>query len=114
MPALALHPALEAAARAHAQDMACHNFLSHIGSDGSQPPERMVRFGYHPPANWGEILFMGMDGFNSLWVALDWWMNSQVHRQTLLSPQLTEMGVGYAYASARDAGYYVVVFGRPR
>ncbi len=112
LPPLTRHPALEAAAQAHARDMACHNFLSHTGSDGSSVRERMARYGYQPIVRWSENIFMGMDGYNDPILAVNWWMDSEVHRRAILSADLVHIGVGYAYAPARDAGYYVLVFGR--
>src|SRR3954463_15008383 len=47
LPPLALEPKLEAAAQAHARDMAEHEMMSHEGSDGSTPAERVKKAGYH-------------------------------------------------------------------
>src|SRR5262245_16428569 len=43
---LAVNPLLEAAAREHALDMARHRWMSHFGSDLSNPVRRIVQQGY--------------------------------------------------------------------
>lgn len=43
--------------------------------------------------------------------AFDWWMNSEPHRNNILSPNYTEFGVGVISTSSTD--YYVIVFARP-
>jgi uncharacterized protein YkwD len=41
-------------------------------------------------------------------------MNSQVHRDKILNPQSTGIGVGYvADPQSQYGGYYTVVFTRP-
>ena len=45
-PPLSMSPVLASAAAAHARDMAEHGELTHTGSDGSQPAERITRAGY--------------------------------------------------------------------
>ncbi|MGL5944276.1 MAG: CAP domain-containing protein [Waterburya sp.] len=39
---------------------------------------------------------------------LDSWMNSSGHRENILNPNFTEIGVGY------ENNYWTQVFGRPR
>ncbi len=41
---------------------------------------------------------------------MTWWMNDQIHRDAILNPKSTEMGVGYAYFSM---DYIAVDFGSP-
>ena len=43
---LTLDPKLTAAAQAHADDMAAHQKMTHDGSDGSTPSDRIKRQGY--------------------------------------------------------------------
>jgi uncharacterized protein YkwD len=41
-------------------------------------------------------------------------MNDQVHRNEILNPGVTDMGIGYAYSSQTAYGsYYTVTFGSP-
>ncbi|MFD5639623.1 CAP domain-containing protein, partial [Streptomyces sp. NPDC127077] len=43
---LALNAKLSQAAQAHSMDKASHNTMSHTGSDGSDPGQRITRAGY--------------------------------------------------------------------
>ncbi len=45
LPGLEWNPAMAGAARSHAQDMMRHNRVSHSGSDGSTPQQRLRQFG---------------------------------------------------------------------
>lgn len=109
LPALTVNAALNAAAQGHAIDMACHNLLSHTGSDGSSVNERVVAAGYSPSRS-SEIIY----GSGYPQTAFNWWMNDQVHRNEILSPYVTEMGIGYAYnADTAYGSYYTVDFASP-
>src|SRR4051794_14668685 len=46
LPPLTIAPKLVEAARVHARDMAEHGLMSHEGSDGSTPAQRVERQGY--------------------------------------------------------------------
>jgi uncharacterized protein YkwD len=105
---------LTAAARVHATDMACNHFTSHTGSDGSSVRDRVERQGYE--WSWiGENYYVTGDTTNGAQIAFDWWMNSTLHRNNLLSPNYTQFGVGYIYDADSDyRGYFVAVFARPK
>jgi uncharacterized protein YkwD len=46
--------------------------------------------------------------------AFDWWMNSQIHKDSILNANATEIGIGFAnYSQSRWVRYYTLVFGRP-
>ena len=114
LPAYRLQPQLQAAARRHSQDMACKGFLSHTGSDGSSVRDRVEDEGY----DWlwiGENIFATGDTSSAApQRAFDWWMNSAPHRANLLSPNYTEVGLGYRYlAGSGYGGYFTAVFARP-
>jgi uncharacterized protein YkwD len=109
LPALTVNPLLTAAAQGHSIDMACHGLISHSGSDGSSPSQRVAAAGYAASRS-SEIIY----GSGYPQTALDWWMNDQIHRDEILRPSVTEMGVGYAYIRGTSAGgYYTVVFASP-
>jgi uncharacterized protein YkwD len=109
LPALTINPQLAAAAQGHSIDMACYGFLGHNGSDGSSVHQRVVAAGYAP--SYSEEIIYG-SGFPQ--TTFDWWMNDQIHRNAILNPNVTEMGVGYAYvADTAHGGYYTVDFGSP-
>ncbi len=106
---LSVNATLTAAAQGHSLDMACHGVISHTGSDGSSPQQRIVAAGYSPSYS-AEIIY----GSGYPQTAVDWWMNDQIHRNEILNSRYSEMGVGYAYvADAAYGGYYTVDFGSP-
>lgn len=106
---LSINPQLMAAAQGHSIDMACHNLLSHTGSDGSSPSQRVAAAGY-PASRSSEIIY----GSGYPQTAFEWWMNDQIHRDEILSPYATDMGIGYAYNGQTAYGsYFTVTFGSP-
>lgn len=111
-----LHPLsaqgqLTAAARTHSDDMACNDFISHTGSDGSRPSDRVTAQGYS--FSWiGENIFAGS---SSPQTTFEWWMDSEPHRNNILHGNYTEIGIGYGYLSgSRYSNHYTAVFARPR
>lgn len=109
LPALAINPQLAAAAQGHSIDMACHGLISHSGSDGSSPSQRVAAAGYFASRS-SEIIY----GSGYPRTAFDWWMNDQIHRDEILNPYVSELGVGYAYVQGTSAGgYYTVDFAAP-
>jgi uncharacterized protein YkwD len=111
--ALSLHFRLSAAAAVHTMDMACKNFFSHTGSDGSSPFDRIKTQGY--AYNYaGENLFAGNGVYNDPGQAVSAWMNSPGHRQNILKPEFTEAGISYIYNPNSTYGsYFAIVFARP-
>lgn len=109
LPALTINSILTNAAQAHAADMACSGRISHTGSDGSSAYSRILAFGYSP--SYSEEIIYGGGGPQA---AMTWWMNDQIHRNAILNPTSTEMGVGYAYfANGSYGDYFVVELGSP-
>lgn len=107
-PPLVLNDKLTAAAQRHAQDMATSRRMSHTGSDGSTMRSRIDATQY----NWstiGENVAMGQTTAAAVMAA---WMSSPGHRQNILNPAFTELGVGYATGANRP--YWAQVFARPR
>jgi uncharacterized protein YkwD len=106
---LTVNPALAAAAQGHSIDMACHGLISHTGSDGSSVGQRIAAAGYSASL-FSEIIY----GSGYPQTAFDWWMSDQIHRNEILNPNVTEMGVGYAYKQdTSSGGYYTVDFASP-
>ncbi len=89
LPALELHPQLEQAALAHARDLADHDRISHFGSDGSDPWERVQRTGFDPQVA-AENVGTGQVTFGELFRE---WKLSPDHNSNLLLPDATHMGV---------------------
>jgi uncharacterized protein YkwD len=107
-PPLVASAALDAAALAHAEDMASHSRLGHAGSDGSTAGERAARAGYR----WrlvGENVASGQSTPEQ--VVADW-LDSPHHCANLMDPAYAEMGVGYA-AGPGDV-FWAQLFGTPQ
>jgi uncharacterized protein YkwD len=101
---LRLHSQLNAAAQAHSNDMARNNFLSHTGSDGSSPFDRMKRHGY--TVGWAAENVAS--GHSSPQDVMRGWMNSSGHRTNILNPRYRDIGIGYARG---NQPYWTQVFG---
>jgi uncharacterized protein YkwD len=112
---LSLNGALSAAALVHSTDMACHNFISHSGSDGSSWADRISAQGYQFSTYPLENIYVGDPQFGGdAQGAVTWWINSQVHRDNILNDRVTETGVGYVYdTNSEYGGYYTMVFAQP-
>jgi uncharacterized protein YkwD len=96
-------------ARAHSRDMIVGNFFSHTHPDGSGPRERLERAGYAWRA-FGENIGCGQDSPEKI---LDTWMNSPGHRETILNPLYSEVGIGLIRGGECRI-YWTAVFARPR
>ena len=103
---------LASAAQEHSIDMACNQFLSHYGSDGSTVYDRIVNAGY----------FYSYAGENVAWGyvtpadVVAGWMASQAHRDAILNWRYGEAGVGYVYKgndTTHHYYYWTLVFGTP-
>lgn len=92
---LAVSGKLNRAARVHAADMVAHRFLSHTGSDGSQPLQRAKRAGYLRHVRSyaiGENLADGYGVAGTPASMVDAWMASPEHRANILDPQFRQIG----------------------
>lgn len=92
--------ALTDAARAHAIDQAMRQEMTHTGSDGSSPGDRIARAGF-AASTWAENVAAG---YTSAAAVMDGWMGSPGHRDNILSPDFTAIGV--ASAQAGDGTMY--------
>jgi uncharacterized protein YkwD len=106
-----LSAALSQVALAHARDMAAHSAMSHRGSDGSRPAERVTRAGYR----WrhtAENVAAGQPDAESV---VEHWLNSPGHCATIMGARYTEMGVAFAVRAESEAGiYWAQVFAAPQ
>jgi uncharacterized protein YkwD len=91
-PALTVDPALTKAAQEHSEDMAAHRNMSHTGSDGSSPADRITGAGYRWSA-YGENVAYGYDTPEQVMAG---WMASSGHRANILDCGFKEIGVGLA------------------
>ncbi len=96
---LALNANLSTSAQVHSEDMALSDFFGHAGSDGSRVRHRAQSAGY-------ESSYVGENiaaGYITAEEVVRGWMNSPSHRDNILNPNYTEIGVGYHYL-ANDTG----------
>jgi uncharacterized protein YkwD len=102
---------LTQAAQAHSLDMGCNFFMSHTGSDGSSPLDRIKRTSY-PFTWWGENVAAG---YRTPATVMTGWMNSAPHKANILNPNFTEIGIGYVYnpndTVNRYSHYWTMVLG---
>lgn len=103
-PALIWDSHLEAAARAHARDMAQHEFFGHTGSDGAGLGERVRRAGY----DWSVVGENLARRQRSVGEVVTDWQQSEGHCRNLHDPRYAEIG------AAMEDGYWTQVFGVPR
>jgi uncharacterized protein YkwD len=111
--ALTANGPLTSAAQAHAMDTACQLFLSHTGSDGSSPFDRMLRFGY----SYSTAAENVAAGYATPADVVNGWMGSSGHRANIMNPSFSEAGIGYVYNSSSTTGnyysYWTMTFGAP-
>ncbi|MGF1683864.1 CAP domain-containing protein [Photobacterium minamisatsumaniensis] len=111
VPALEWDYDLEAAAYRHSSDMANANFMSHTGSDGSSPDQRIADTGYSANA-WAENVAAGQKSIDAVMTA---WMNSPGHCTNIMNANVTELGASLVENQGSGYGYYwTQVFARPR
>lgn len=105
---LSANPRLDAAAAAHATDMAQRNYFSHDSLDGRSPGDRITAAGYR----WGGYAENIAAGHTTPAEVVDGWLASPGHCRNLMSPSYTELGVGRATSSSATYGtYWVQDFG---
>lgn len=105
---LAFDALLAQVAEAHSQDMINRNFFDHINLDGLGPGDRLANAGYSA-STWGETIGAGYTTPAAMLVG---WMNSPEHCDILLSPNFTEIGLGYV-TGGTYGHYWTAVFAKP-
>lgn len=114
LPALTMNAQLNSAGQAHSADMACSGSLSHSGSDGSSEAARIAAAGYRASIARENIYAEPPQYGGNPQSAMDWWMNSQIHRDAILNSRVKDVGIGYAYYPKSPlGGYFTVVFATP-
>lgn len=89
---LTLDSQLSVPSQEHSQDMADNDFMSHTGSDGRDPGERVSDSDY-PGRYRAENVAAG---YRTPQDVIDGWMDSEGHRANILNCELEDIGVGYA------------------
>ncbi|MFJ6569215.1 CAP domain-containing protein [Streptomyces sp. NPDC091292] len=103
---LTLNAKLAKAAQDHSADMASNRNMSHTGSDGSDPGERITRAGY----SWSTYGENVAYGYSTPEQVMDGWMSSPGHKRNILTCDFKEIGVGLA----QPGGYWTQDFGTAR
>ncbi len=103
-PPLAPNNPLSQAALSHADDMAAANFFGHTGSNGSAPPDRIRAAGFAGMPV-GENIGAGAASAEDIFAM---WMNSPMHRENILNPAFSQMGLAHVYRAGTDWGHYWV------
>ena len=90
---LQLNAALTAAAKAHSRDLAKWDRISHFGSDGSNPWDRVKRSGYNAKLA-AENVGTGQVSFEEV---LKGWKDSPGHNKNLLLGDAEHMGIALVH-----------------
>lgn len=106
---LTMNPNLRCAARVHSLDMVENDYFAHNSPDGSSPGERIEAAEYSF-STWGENIAGGSADAAG---TMDQWMGSPGHCKNIMSPNFTEIGVGYA-PGGQYGHTWTQVFGAPR
>ncbi len=112
---LTLDSQLSAAALEHSLAMACNDNISHTGTDGSTWYDRVRKQGFANYNSARENIYVGSPAFGGdANGAFTWWMNSEIHRKTLMNADQKLIGISYIYSDASTyGGNYTTVFARP-
>lgn len=107
---LKLDAELTAAAKAHSRDLAKWDRISHYGSDGSNPWDRVKRTGYHARLA-AENVGTGQIDFQEV---LRGWKQSPGHNKNLLLPDATQMGIALVSDPRTEfKSFWTLVIGAP-
>ena len=105
-------------AQNHAADMAARHYLAHVSPEGHGLGDRIAPTGYIPPAGgWtlSENLGFGTMMLSSPLAITLGWLNSEVHRENMLDPEVDNIGVGLGFGPVADGEQpgiiYVADFG---
>lgn len=106
---LKLNSKLSVAALGKADDMFSHNYWAHYGPDGTTPWSFISKAGY-------DYLYAGENlakGYTTSHDAVSAWMDSQTHRDNLLSKQYSEVGfaIKEGYLEGEDTVLIVQMLG---
>jgi uncharacterized protein YkwD len=110
LPALNVDAKLTAAAKAHATDMLCNNYLSHIGLNGSTPQSRVEAAGFKATLVLEDLYALHPAYGGNPQSAFNWWMSDPASKADLLNANTTVFGVAYVTSDkSLLGGYFVVV-----
>jgi uncharacterized protein YkwD len=101
---LTLEPLLTRAARSHSEDMRATGVLSHLGSDGSTPAERVERQGYR----WRSVGENVARGYATPEAVMGGWLGSDGHCANVMRADVSELGAG------EDGRFWTLLLAHPR
>jgi uncharacterized protein YkwD len=107
---LTVNTNLNVAAQRYADAMATGSCVAHTCPPVPELPKRVELAGYSGWGRLAENIAAGQRSADEVVVA---WMGSQGHRDNILQPDVTEIGIGHA-AGGSYGVYWVQVFGTPR
>lgn len=112
LPELKTDPLLTAAAQAKADDMAAKGYFSHTTPEGYDSWHWFEQAGY-------EYRFAGENlavNFSDSTEVEEAWMASPTHRDNIISPRYTEIGIATAVGTyeGRETVFVVQMFGMPK
>lgn len=106
-----LDPQLTTAAKDHARDLAKWDRISHYGSDGSNPWDRVKRAGYNPRVA-AENVGTGQATIDEV---VKGWRASDGHNKNLLLPDATHMGIALVRDQKTEfKTFWALVMGAPQ
>jgi uncharacterized protein YkwD len=112
LPALTTDPKLTQAAKAHAVDMTCNNYVSHRGEqDGSTQESRVSQAGFTASLV-AETIYASKTVTPQ--EALNWWLTQTDDKAGILNANTTQVGIAYVKSEQNlFGGYFVVVAAKP-
>lgn len=114
LPALSVNAQLTAAAKAHAVDMLCNNYLSRLGLDGSTPEQRVKAQGFNASLVLEDLYALHPAYGGNPQSAFNWWMSDPTSKGDLLNANTTVFGIAYVTSDkSLLGGYFVVVSAKP-
>ena len=101
LPPVTPEASLSRVSLAYSMDMLDRNFFSHINPEGLTAGERLKAFYPGPVYGWGENIWEGsnLNAVSPVALArhiMDAWLYSPGHRQNILNPDYTHVGLGLA------------------
>lgn len=114
LSALTVNAQLGAAAKDHAVDMLCNDYLSHIGLDGSTPEDHVREAGFTASLVLENLYALHPAYGGNPQSAFNWWMSDSDSRADLLNANTTAVGIAYVTSDeSLLGGYFVVISARP-
>jgi uncharacterized protein YkwD len=107
--AVTLDARLSKAAAMQSANQAARSWIGHEGPDGSKPMDRAARAGYHAKIA-SENVASGQKSFAD---AMQSWEGSSGHRENLLRPEVTAIGVAMTKNNS-GRPYWTLVLGAER